>query len=131
MPCHNDSTMPSRFEVDFGCLILSLVPYDKFRPSNIEKVWEYLEHVSRISPERLKYGDKKSLKGKEIFNKLEQRDVLTGLVPQAKTDPDLQNTYSIIGLCGICTRSTPVRNQITDTIVDADLFLWRLSHRLQ
>jgi hypothetical protein len=59
--------MPSRFEVDFGCLILSLVPYDKFRPSNIEKVWEYLEHVSRISPERLKYGDKKSLKGKEIL----------------------------------------------------------------
>ena len=38
------------------------------------------------------------------------------------TDPDLQNTYSIIGICGICTRSTPVRYRITDATVDADLF---------
>ena len=81
--------MPSRFEVGFVCLILYLDPYDKFRPGNIEKTWEYLEHISKISPERLKYGDEKSLKGKEIFNKLARRDVLTGLVPQTKTDPDL------------------------------------------
>ncbi len=87
----------------------NLVPYDKFRPGNMEKAWEYLDHIARISPERLKYGDKKLLKGKSIFNKLARRDVLTGLVPATTTDPDLRNTYSIIGICGICTRSTPVR----------------------
>ncbi len=59
----------------------NLVPYDKFRSRNIEKAWEYLNHIARISPEGLKYGDKKSLKGKAIFDKLARRDVLTGLVP--------------------------------------------------
>ena len=57
----------------------NLVPYDKFRPGNMEKAWEYLNHIARISPERLKYGDEKSLKGKSIFNKLARRDVLMGL----------------------------------------------------
>ncbi len=47
---------------------------------------------------------------------------MTVLVPQTKTDPDLRNTYSIVGICGIYTRSTPVWYQITDTSVDADLF---------
>ncbi len=100
----------------------NLFPYDKFQPSNMEKAWEYLNHIARISPERLKYGDEKLLKGKSIFNKLACKDVLTGLVPAMTTDPDLRNTYSIISICGICTRSTPVRYQITDAIVDADLF---------
>jgi hypothetical protein len=76
------------------------VPYDKFRPGNIEKAWEYLGHLSKISPERLKYGDEKSLKGRAIFNKKARRDVLTGLVPATLTDPDLRNSYSIIGICG-------------------------------
>ena len=100
----------------------NLVPYDKFRPGNIEKAWEYLGHLSKISPERLKYGDEKSLKGRAIFNKKARRDVLTGLVPATLTDPDLRNSYSIIGICGISRRSSPVRYRITDTTVDADLF---------
>jgi hypothetical protein len=76
----------------------------------------------RISLERLKYGNEKSLKGKVVFNKEAWRDVLTGLVPHMMTDPDLRNRYSIIGICGICNRSSPVRYQITDATVDADLF---------
>jgi hypothetical protein len=51
---------------------------------------------------------------------------LTGLVPHTMTDPDLCNTYSIIDVCGICTTSTPVRYQITDATVDADLFLMEI-----
>ncbi len=39
----------------------NLVPHDKFWPRNIEKAWEYLDHIARISPERLKYGNEKSL----------------------------------------------------------------------
>jgi hypothetical protein len=45
-----------------------------------------------------------------------------GLVLPTMTDPDFRNTYSIIGICGICTRSSPVRNRITDATVDANLF---------
>jgi hypothetical protein len=100
----------------------NLVPYDKFRPRNIEKAWEYLDHIARISPERLKYGDEKSLKGKAIFNKLAQQDVLTGLVLPTTTDPNLRNSYSIIGICGICTRSTAVRYPITNATMDTNLF---------
>ena len=32
----------------------------------MEKSWDYLVHIARISLERLKYRDEKSLKGKEI-----------------------------------------------------------------
>jgi hypothetical protein len=84
------------------------------------------DHIARISPERLKYGDEKSLKGKSIFNKLAWRDVLMGLVLVTTADPDLRNTYSIIGIYGICMRSTPVRYQITDATVDADLLLLKI-----
>jgi hypothetical protein len=48
----------------------NLVLYDKFWPRDMEKAWEYLNHIARISPERLKYEDEKLLKGKAIFNKL-------------------------------------------------------------
>jgi hypothetical protein len=77
----------------------NLVPYDKFRPSNMEKAWEHLNHIARISHEWLKYRDKKSLKGKSIFNKLARKDVLMGLVPAITMEPDLRNTYSMIGIC--------------------------------
>ncbi len=100
----------------------NLVPYDKFWPRNVEKAWEYLDHIARISPERLKYGNEKLLKGKAIFNKKARRDVLTGLVPHTMTDLDLRNRYSIIGICGISKWSSPVRYRITDATVDADLF---------
>jgi hypothetical protein len=92
----------------------------------MEKAWEYIDHIARISPEQLKYGDKKLLKGKAIFNKLPPRDVFTGLVPPTTTDPDLRNTYLIIGICGICTRLSPVCYPIADATVDADLFLMKI-----
>ena len=38
------------------------------------------------------------------------------------TDPDLRNTYSIIGICGISRRSTSVRYRITESTVDAEIF---------
>jgi hypothetical protein len=85
-----------------------LVPYDKFRPHNVEKAVEYIKALARINPSRLKYADEKSLKGKDICNKLARQDPLTGIVPPTMTDPDLLNTYSIIGICGISRRSMPV-----------------------
>ena len=38
------------------------------------------------------------------------------------TDPDLRNTYSIIGMCCISRRSTPIRFRITEATVYAELF---------
>jgi hypothetical protein len=103
----------------------NLVPYNKFRPRNMKRAWEYLNHILSISPERLKYGDKKLLKGR-IFSKLARRDVLTGLVPPTMADPNFWNTYSIIGISGICTRLLPVHYRITDATVDANLFLMEI-----
>ena len=110
------------FEIRGGLCVPSLVPYDKFRPHNIEKAVEYIKALARIDPSRLKYADEKSLKGKDICNKLSRRDPLSGIVPPTMTDPDLRNTYSIIGICGISRRSTPLRYRITESTVDAELF---------
>ena len=79
-----------------------------FRPHNVEKAVEYIKALARINPSRLKYADEKSLKGKDICNKLARRDPLPGIVPQTMTDPDLRNTYSIIGICGILRWSRPI-----------------------
>jgi len=100
----------------------NLVPYDKFRPRNVEKAIEYIRALARIDPGRLKYADEKSLKGRDICNKLTRRDPFTGIVPPAMTDPDFRNSYSIIGICGISRRSTPVKYRITESTVDAELF---------
>ena len=98
----------------------NLVPYDKFRPRNIEKAIEYIRALARIDPGRLKYADEKSLKGRDICNKLARRDPFTGIIPPTMTDPDFRNSYSIIGICGISRRSTPVKYRITESTVDAD-----------
>ncbi len=86
------------------------------------KAKEYLRMMAKCDPRRIKYCDEKSLKGKAIFNKKARRDVKTGIVPATYTDPDLRNTYSIIGICGIDDAVTPVRFRITESTVDAELF---------
>jgi hypothetical protein len=54
------------FEIRAGLCVPNLVPFDKFRPRNIEKAVEYIKALARIDPCRLKYEDKKSPKGKDI-----------------------------------------------------------------
>ena len=100
----------------------NLVPYDKFKPRNVEKAVEYIKVLVKINPSQLKYADKKSLKGREIYNTFAQQDPLTGIAPPTMTDPDLRNTYSIIGICGISRWSAPVRYHITESTVDAEIF---------
>jgi hypothetical protein len=58
----------------------------------------------------------------DICNKKTQWDPLTGIVPPTMTVPDLQNTYSIIGICRILRQSTSLRYHITESTVDAELF---------
>ncbi|KAL7545645.1 hypothetical protein ACHAWF_009010 [Thalassiosira exigua] len=110
------------FPIRGGLCKPNLVPYDKFRPANIAKAKEYVQYLARLDPRRVKYADEKSLKGKSIFNRKPRRDVVTGHVPCVITDPDLRNTYSIIGICGIDKKVTPVRYRITEASVDAELF---------
>ncbi len=110
------------FPIRAGLCVPNLVPYDKFFPRNIEKAVEYIRALARIDPGRLKYSDEKSLKGKDICNKLARRDPFTGIVPPTMADPDLRNMYSIIGICGISRQSTPVWYRITESTVDAELF---------
>ena len=95
------------FQIRGGLCVPNLVPYDKFRPRNIEKAVEYIKALARVNPSRLKYAGEKSLKGREIYNKLARQNPLRGIVLPTMTDPDLR-TYYIIGICGISRRSTPV-----------------------
>ncbi len=103
--------MPFRFELDYACL--TSFPTISF---------VYIRALARIDPGRLKCADEKSLKDKDICNKLARRDLFTGIVPPTMADTDLRNTYSIIGICGISRQSTPVRYRITESTVDAELF---------
>lgn len=46
----------------------NMVPYDKFRPKNEDRAYEFIYMLSNFAPERVKFGDKKSLKGQELYN---------------------------------------------------------------
>jgi hypothetical protein len=74
----------------------NLVPCNKFKPHNIEKAVEYIKALARIDPSGLKYADEKSLKEKDICNKLSRRDPLTGIVPPVRRDPKLLRRVSQI-----------------------------------
>ena len=86
----------------------NLVPYDKFKPANLEKAVEYLFFVAMVDPKRLKFGDEKLLKGQELFNRRVRRNPITGEIPPVLTSPDFRNTYTITGFCGIDTTVCPV-----------------------
>jgi hypothetical protein len=74
----------------------NLVPYNKFCPRNIKKAVNYIWALARFDPGRLKYADEKSLKGKDICNKLARWDPFWGIVPPTMADPDLQNRGSLL-----------------------------------
>ena len=100
----------------------NLIPYDKFRPHNLERAVEFLLMMSVLDRSRIKFGDEKHLKGSELFCRRTRRNVLTGEVPPIMTHPDFRNTYSIVGFCGIDARTTPLRYSISEGINDAENF---------
>ena len=79
----------------------SHVPIDKYKPDNILRAYEYKAYIQGIDPRRIKFGDEKHLKGKEIFNRKNRRDPETGMVENITVSSDFRNTYTIIGFCGI------------------------------
>ncbi|KAL7543505.1 hypothetical protein ACHAXR_013180, partial [Thalassiosira sp. AJA248-18] len=100
----------------------NLIPYDKFRPENLERAVEFLLMISVFDRSRIKFGDEKHLKGAELFCRRTRRNIVTGEVPPIMTHPDFRNTYSIVGFCGIDCRTTPLRYTIAEGINDAENF---------
>jgi hypothetical protein len=100
----------------------NLIPFDKFCPENSFRVIDYFEILAKINPHRIKFGDEKSLKGREVFNCKVWRNPLTGEIPPIKTNPDFTNAYSLTGFCGIDRRSTVVFCNLHEEMNDATEF---------
>ena len=86
---------------------LPTVPVDKFRPANIQSYADYLDFVSVIPPHLLHFGDEKSLKGTEIFNRRGRADPETGAVDEVVVPPYFRNTYCIMGFITVNPTKSP------------------------
>ena len=84
------------------------VPIDKFRPNNIMKAYNYLLILSQIALDRVVYGDKKLLKGSELYNRETKCNIFTGEVLSCFTHSDFRNKYCIVGFCTTNGNKTPV-----------------------
>ena len=100
-----------------------MVPYDKFRPENEGRACEFIYMLSNFAPERVKFGDEKSLKGQELYNRKVRVDPETGIAPPVVTGTDFRNTHSITGFCGIDERTIPIWYRIRDATNDSEMFL--------
>ena len=100
----------------------NLVPYDKFRPANEAKAWDFLYMMSQCAPHRVKFGDEKLLKGQELYCRLVRRNPITGEIPDIMTDSDFRNTHSITGFCSIDERTNPIWYRIHKSNNNADQF---------
>ena len=78
--------------------------------------------MKHFTPGRVKFGDEKSLKGSEIFARMNRAHPVTGIVPANVATSDFRNTYSITGFCGIDPYVAPVFILIRDGTNDAKAF---------
>ena len=84
------------------------VPIDKYHPSNIKSNADYINCVSSIPPHILHFGDKKSLKGMEIFSWRGHAEPETGKVDKFIVMPYFRNTYCTMGFHTINTTKYPL-----------------------
>ena len=99
------------------------VPHDKFRPENEGRAYEFVYMLSHFAPERVKFGDEKSLKGQELYNRKVRVDPETGVAPPVVTGQDFKNTHSITGFCGIDCRTNPIWYRIRAVTNDSEMFV--------
>lgn len=93
----------------------NLVPYDKFKPENQVRAYEYLKALFNLHPEKIKFVDEKHLRGEELFAQKVRRDPCSGLVPIVLVDPDFRNTHNITAFCSINRQNVaPVWYRIHD-----------------
>jgi hypothetical protein len=100
----------------------STVPIDKFSDKNIERTVEFVNYIRRLNPSRVKFGDEKHLKGKEMFDRKVRKCPVTGKVEEVVVDSDFRNTYNIVGFCGIDLEAIPMDYYISDDTNDAETF---------
>jgi hypothetical protein len=77
-----------------------------------------------LDPRRLKFGDEKSLKGAELFNRKVRRDPITGVTPPVIADSDFRNSYCIMGFCGVDLMNAPFQFTIGEDNHDAESFFF-------
>jgi len=111
-----------RFPCSGGLRKTSMVPIDKFSQDNIQRTHDFVEMIRQVSPERVKFGDEKHLKGSELFTRLVRRCPITGVKEDIVVDSDFRNTYSIIGFCGIDLFTVPFDYYINRELNDAQAF---------
>jgi len=78
--------------------------------------------VNRIDPKRLKFGDEKLLKGREIFARSSRRDILTGEVPCVPTPGNFRNAYCITGIIAIDSKQKCATWVIQEETNDSFMF---------
>jgi hypothetical protein len=59
---------------------------DKFSDKNIERTVEFVNYIRRLNPSRVKFGDEKHLKGKEMFDRKVRKCPVTGKVEEVVVD---------------------------------------------
>ena len=85
-----------------------LIPLGKFWPKNVADMMKFVDFVIHKRPSNIKFGDKKNLKGQELFSGKVRRNPLTGEIPMIPTNPDFRNTHNSVGFFDIDTRTNPV-----------------------
>ena len=122
----SQSTISRFFNHDFDIrgnfMKWNLIPMDKFRPENIVNAEEFLRFILKQDMRRVKFGDEKHLRGSELYCKETQWNVITGEDAPVLTNSDFRNTHTIIGFCGIDTRTKAVLNFIHNGTNDAQSF---------
>jgi hypothetical protein len=86
----------------------NLVPLDKFRPTNLAKLIDFIDFIVRERPDKIKFGDEKHLKGQEMYSRKVRRNPITGEVPAILTNSDFRRTHNITGFCGMDQRTNPL-----------------------
>ena len=57
----------------------NMVSIDMFKPINMIKAEEYISILSIVAPNKLRFGDKKLIKGAEVYCRRTRRNVFTGM----------------------------------------------------
>ena len=71
---------------------------NKYKASNVVTYNDYLHNTSIVPSWQIKFGDKKNVKGEEVFNFTGRMDPMAGKRPHIVVPLDFWNTYCIIGL---------------------------------
>ena len=83
---------------------------------------EYMNIITQINPMRLKFCDKKHLKGRELFSRKGRRDPQTGIIEPLCVPLDFRNTYTIIGVCGVASETVPFDYILHEGMNNAAIF---------